>query len=162
MNSLSECGAPGWNQSAWNVSVSARCCSAITRRDMRCVSPSPAGVSESVPCSRLETTYRSEQGAHESVELLGGHEAAALEHAHGELGDDDEVGAQHAGELGAEAVIVVEGLDLAYAAEQVEGVVVELVDVADVRVRHHDVRKPLHVPQPVRDPRRQLRPHVVR
>lgn len=110
----------------------------------------------------MSTTHRAQKGIHEAIQVVGGHEAAALEHAHGELGDDGQVGAQHLGELGAEALVVVEGLDLAHAAEQVEGVVVQLVDVVDVRVRHHRVREALHVPQPVRDPRRQLRPHVVR
>ena len=35
MNSVSESFAPGENQGAWKVSVRARCCSAMTRRDIR-------------------------------------------------------------------------------------------------------------------------------
>lgn len=51
----------------------------------------------------------------------------------------------------AEAVVVVEGLDLADLAEGVEGVVVQVVDLVDVRVGDDGVGELLHVPDPVGD-----------
>lgn len=50
------------------------------------------------------------------------------------------------------AVIVVQGFDLGHAAQQIEGFVVEFVDVGQMRVGHDDVRKPLHVSNSVGNP----------
>ena len=75
-----------------------------------------------------------------------------LEHAHGKLGYDGEVGAQILSDVLTELFIVLERLDLLDPAKRLECIVVQVIDFVDMRVRGHDVGQLLHVPYPMRDP----------
>lgn len=92
---------------------------------------------------------RSQYGVHEAVELLRVHQVAALEDALGELGYDGEVAPEVLADELAQAIVVVERLDLLEAAEGVEGVVVEVVDMVDVAVGDDDVGEALDVAEAV-------------
>ena len=96
--------------------------------------------------------YRPQDGVHKLVEVTCGHEVAALEDAHGQLGDNRQVGLKGLADDVAEHVVVVERLDLLDLAEHVKGVVVQLVDGADVRVGHDGVGQLLDVSNAMREP----------
>lgn len=75
----------------------------------------------------------------------------ALEDAHGQLGDHGQVRLEHLADYFAEALILLEGLDLFDLAEGLEGIVVQIVYVADVGVGDNAIGQLLHVPDAVRD-----------
>ena len=108
MNSDSESLAPGENQGELNVSVRARCCSAITRREIRWHEVSKG----SMTGPRNAGTDRSKNGVHKLVKDLGVHMAVAFKNAHGQLGYDCEVGLEHSGDDLAEPFVLLESLDL--------------------------------------------------
>ena len=126
MNSDSESLAPGENQGAWKVSVRARCCSAITRREMRCRGEISYGPGHSRASQKriVLVAYRSQDGVHEFVQFVVIHQAAALQNAHAELRDHRQVGSKHFADRVAEPVIVLESLNLGYLTEGVESSVV--------------------------------------
>lgn len=96
-------------------------------------------------------TYRSKNDIHKVVQLLGVHQAAALEDAHCQLGNDGQVALEVLADDLAELFIVLQGPDLLDLAKSVKGVVVELVDFFDVAVRYDDVRELLHVADSMRN-----------
>lgn len=104
--------------------------------------------------------YRSQYSVHKVVQLLGVHQAAALEDAHGELGDDGQVALEVLADDLAELFIVLERLDFLELAERVKGAVVQLVDLFDVSVRHHHVGELLHVADPMGDSVTDIEPQV--
>ena len=85
------------------------------------------------------------------VQLLGIHQAAALENAHGQLGDDGQVALEILADDFAELFIVFERSNLLDLAESVKGVVVELVDFFNVAICYDDVGELLHVADAMRN-----------
>lgn len=59
------------------------------------------------------------------------------------------MGREHLADDPAEGIVVLERLDLFDSPKGVEGVVIELVHLTDMRVRHDDIRQLLHVPDPM-------------
>lgn len=118
MNSDSDSLAPGENQGELKVSVRARCCSAMTRREMRC-----GGVSKTVTVVYWcrDRTYRTQNGVHELVERLGGEVGVALQDAHGQLGYHGEMSLEHLCNDVAEPLVILEGLDLLELPERIKG-----------------------------------------
>lgn len=127
----SETLAPGEKEGELKVSVRERCCSAMTRREMRCWIPISISLYDQHMAvfrgSRTGTvswtqrgktgmretaTYRSENGVHEFVEILGVHEAAAFQDSHGQLRDDSQVALEIMSDNGAKLFIFLQRLDL--------------------------------------------------
>lgn len=96
-------------------------------------------------------TYRSKNDIHEVIQLFGVHEAAALEDAHGELGDDGQVAFEVLADDLAELFIVLQRFDFWNFAKGVKRIVVELVDFFDVWVCYNHVGELLHVTDPMRN-----------
>lgn len=96
-------------------------------------------------------TYRSKNDIHEMIQLFGVHQAAALENAHGELGDDGQVAFEVLADDFAELFIVLQGFNFFKLAKGVKRLVVELVDFFDVWVCYNNVGELLHVTDPMRN-----------
>lgn len=80
---------------------------------------------------------------------------------HRKLGYDRQMLLQILPDNVTELVIVVQRLDLLDLPEGIKGTVIQVIDVVDVRIRDHDVRQLLHVPDAVCYTRGKLRAHVV-
>jgi len=61
---------------------------------------------------------------------------------------------QHAADIHAKDIIVLERANLGHPSKAVEGFVVQLVDLVELRVRHDTVRQCLHVADAVGEPGR--------
>lgn len=85
------------------------------------------------------------------IQLFGVHQAAALENAHGELGDDGQVALEVLTDDLAELFIVFQGFDFFKLAKGVKRLVIELVDFFDVWVCYNNVGELLHVTDPMRN-----------
>lgn len=122
----------------------------MTRREMRCGVCVRGRLSE----RKIEdkNTHGSEDSVHELVQLRGIHESVTFKDAHCQFGDHWEMRLQHGADGLAEAVIVLCGFNLLDLAEGIEGCVVQVVDLIDVRVGHDNIGQALHIADAVGDP----------
>lgn len=124
----------------------------MTRREMRYVAHSKLLRCHCIwVVVAMLQTYRSKNDIHKVIQLFGVHQAAALEDAHGELGDDGQVAFEVLADDLAELFIVLQGFDFFKLAKGVKRLVVELVDFFDVWVCYNNVGELLHVTDPMRN-----------
>ena len=136
-------------QGELKVSVRARCCSAMTRLEMRC-----ARIRHmmGLRVHKGQMAYRSQHGVHKFICLVGLHEAAHLQDANGQPRYHSRMLLERIFEYLTIPIIILERADLGNATKALEGSKIELVHVGEMGVCNNNIRQRLHVAQTVRDP----------